>query len=697
MWSAEHIEQTLHGYFDGHRLLATSIELARDVKHVLFSLSDMSGRSMVKGFETYLTGYPLPDRTYYVFARTWYAPEMERPGCVWTHSLLIPPQTLEKCVNVNALLDLFQRPMEKDFSRYAERLSIPFAAISRPELEEPLDPLMMRALMNALYLQPSRPVLAPARTSADYERMVIAHWGQQYPKLQRHFCFCTGALSARLLQRTPFDLQVVPSSTIREVKRDLPNALIVDPLGADSPPPNDALVLEGFWSRLRWSRSTIDAIAPDTTGAREYVLPIAELSPLVEAEYDVLHSASRVVEAIAERYSVPESAERLKNIVCRNPNRRRSRLFPAIDDEEFLQALAVTPRISAFPQAHACIEQGSELLAREPEAAGRLLRFLVSHNHNEFGECLLIGLTSASWLDIPGLLQTIARRQPSILLSQEVWKLPAFDQHEVFDAATSGTDLPTPLRAGIVRAMLEAGSDCVARKVWARFGGDTADWFLDWLETGSTVQTLTAIPSGWFSGLGGFSERVVAWVAKARPIRGICYVVAAKVVDPHSPQARSGGCEIWEAIPELLSIADADRLRLQAFLLALGLDSSSSSAANLVVANFSAVHRAVGNRDLGQDEWDRLFENWLPRLSWGRNWDRCERLRRSLVEKFSRHRWPGSLLLSCATDEAELQMIVESCDADYDGRQLLRQMQRDRSAGLLQLTESQSVLLSKYW
>ena len=42
------IEQVLHGYSDGHRLLASSTELSRVSRHAMLALSDMSGRSIVR-------------------------------------------------------------------------------------------------------------------------------------------------------------------------------------------------------------------------------------------------------------------------------------------------------------------------------------------------------------------------------------------------------------------------------------------------------------------------------------------------------------------------------------------------------------------------------------------------------------------------------------------------------------------------
>ena len=55
------LQQTLHGYSDGHRLLGSSISLVgRDAKTMLM-MSDASGPAAVIGDDGYLTGYPLPE------------------------------------------------------------------------------------------------------------------------------------------------------------------------------------------------------------------------------------------------------------------------------------------------------------------------------------------------------------------------------------------------------------------------------------------------------------------------------------------------------------------------------------------------------------------------------------------------------------------------------------------------------------
>jgi hypothetical protein len=95
-------------------LLASSIELVgRDSKTMLM-MSDASGPAAVIGDDGYLTGYPLSESGYYAFARTWPAPEMPRPGCVWTHTILLEFSDIPALQSASGLLGLFRRPSGKN-------------------------------------------------------------------------------------------------------------------------------------------------------------------------------------------------------------------------------------------------------------------------------------------------------------------------------------------------------------------------------------------------------------------------------------------------------------------------------------------------------------------------------------------------------------------------------------------------------
>src|SRR4051812_48033964 len=104
------IHQTLHGYRDGHELLAASLPLTGPSRRTMLALSDLSGDGSPRGFGEYLTGYPLEDAGLYALARTWYAPEMSRPGCVWTHTVLVGLRDLGTLTELGALRAHFRRP-----------------------------------------------------------------------------------------------------------------------------------------------------------------------------------------------------------------------------------------------------------------------------------------------------------------------------------------------------------------------------------------------------------------------------------------------------------------------------------------------------------------------------------------------------------------------------------------------------------
>ena len=85
----------LHGYNQGHNLIQGSIVLpSSEDMDCMATLSDWSEYINPQDEADYITIYPLKNSEYYVISKTWYANEMKRPGCVWTHSLLISFQNM---------------------------------------------------------------------------------------------------------------------------------------------------------------------------------------------------------------------------------------------------------------------------------------------------------------------------------------------------------------------------------------------------------------------------------------------------------------------------------------------------------------------------------------------------------------------------------------------------------------------------
>lgn len=202
------IHQALHGYKEGHQLLATSADLSIEARKTLLFQSDLSGPIIYKGFETYLTGYQLPDSKYYAFAKTWYANEMPRPGCVWTHTLLIEFVDVGKIVDFESLVRFFRRPEQNYYQEYDKPVEAPFNSLN---VSLPYNRDFYDEIANAIYAPPYKTVVIPADTSEKFQTEILRIWSDQWPRLRRSFAFCTGTMSAKSIRGKSFDLQIVPS------------------------------------------------------------------------------------------------------------------------------------------------------------------------------------------------------------------------------------------------------------------------------------------------------------------------------------------------------------------------------------------------------------------------------------------------------------------------------------------------------
>ncbi|MBX9646723.1 MAG: hypothetical protein K2X57_06685 [Xanthobacteraceae bacterium] len=200
------IDQALFGYADGHRQIAASVRLpSRDMYH-LAAASDLAGSVSLAPGESYLTGLPLEETDRYALIRTWPAPEMPRPGCVWSHVLLLDQKVLTTFGNFSDLLIEFRPPSEVDRSFYSTAL-LPTA--NNPALSSP-DRRVIAAVI-AGYYSGSPTVVPPASDTASLEAAILSVWTQQWPKLRSQFSFRTAVASARR-SKSNFDVQVSVSS-----------------------------------------------------------------------------------------------------------------------------------------------------------------------------------------------------------------------------------------------------------------------------------------------------------------------------------------------------------------------------------------------------------------------------------------------------------------------------------------------------
>lgn len=204
-----YIEQALHGYSNGHRLLRSSIEFSENDFRKMMTLSDLSGNEVVAGFEKYYTGYKISNGKI-VLACTWYANEMKRPGCVWTHSLIIDNKIEYSCIDkLKEILSLFRKPeLNQDWSYYTETLKI-----SKKE-ELYLDQEKSKYLIWCIWGN-KNPLIIFDDNSETYENELIHIFLTQNDLLGEKFSFCTGSFSLREYDGEIIQLQITPDKISR--------------------------------------------------------------------------------------------------------------------------------------------------------------------------------------------------------------------------------------------------------------------------------------------------------------------------------------------------------------------------------------------------------------------------------------------------------------------------------------------------
>lgn len=202
------IHQSLHGYLQGHNLLTSSKKLDNEDLDLMKRLSDWTG-FLPHDDEGYLTMYPLPsNNNLYVIAKTWYASEMKRPGCVWTHSIVIDLADIVDGFNFIDLLNLFVRPRNNNYENYSKVIDY------RPSKVEDKNVNRILKYKDIIFFygilcQLNTPSVARIEHKSDYYELLCMTILQFLPIgfIQRA-TVCTGIRNNRMYTNEPFMLQL---------------------------------------------------------------------------------------------------------------------------------------------------------------------------------------------------------------------------------------------------------------------------------------------------------------------------------------------------------------------------------------------------------------------------------------------------------------------------------------------------------
>ncbi|SRR5229473_2624071 len=693
------VHQFLHGYSDGHRLVEGSVKLPSDLARLMLKMSDLSGSSIVSGFERYITGYPLESINAYALAMTWYASEMPRPGCVWTHTITLPVQTLATISSLVSLTRLFRRP-KRGFlkSDYAETISFERSPVQVNAFDDDMrfphpDSLdveglkgQLGSIFSAYYGSPKfSPVVLVARDSDEFSGAIFALWSQQWPRLRQKFLFCTGSLSGRSLDGRTFDIQCSPPTAAKDVAREAAaeplrvEPILIPPDGNTCPPDLESAVDDAVFPNGGAFRTFLWASVDDSADRKD-------VSYFVRI-YDAVNtsqSVNAVIHLVAESFPEPNGGARLKQVLFGSDS--SDFVVTNYKERDILLSLARTPDFRIFDFEALSIENRvTRLCASEPNDARWLLRQLFEVTVNDLGEKILSALIAHMNADTameitqggPKFLPGLFRARPDLARFSELWKLGGDRKRELFEAVVGQKGLDPTAIHGIIAALLESNSEGFLRRSIDHWGKDAVFSILDWV--GSHDGRISRASC---DALSTQPELVMDWVQQNSDSSPISLVTVAHVVAPYASRISKRDSEVWlRTFRDVQATAtDAEKDYLASFLLTLAFCNAPPAPLDLVAESYQRVHQVAWEERLSDEAWS-IVESFVPELSWWKNWDKCERLNRGLIAAFIRHNWPPSGLRRVKNyyprnSSADLmQQILESARDVKGGKDFVRSVE----------------------
>jgi hypothetical protein len=695
------VDQCLHGYADGHRLLQSSRKFPSEVNKTMLLMTDLSGPRMISGFDSYLTGYFLNEIKCYALGRTWYASEMDRPGCVWTHTLLVENSDISSIADLRMLIRLFKRPEKESFTwtaynsplyvnvsdqnyaQYASRLTTNGSRRTIPKL------------LHALYgPSSSQPVYLPTDDASKFEDLVISVWNQEWSTLRKAFFFSTGSIANRKISGRQFDLQVISWRSLNQLGREVPSSIVVSeddnsPMTEDSTWVQIAAIdLESGSSESSFRRFLQD-YGVDTAKPRAAFAPLAQVFVSIQrSNSDSI--LNELVNLVAGSFPKPDDASRLKESLLGPSRNGLTRISMNTSESDLLWALVTTPFENAFDHDQMNVRhRARELVTSSRLEARRITIELVEREITSFGEEFLTGISEAININDayefakskPELLNAFTKYNPQLAAMPGLWRLSADEQREFFDIVLANSNESADIISNMIGAMLEAQSDVMAHEVVTRYKQLAVDTVLNWLDINPTC--LNELGREWVWALKTAPTLLLQWLRQRVEPNEHLVAFISELLDPHSEEVIAAGAEIWSSVKKqpYSSLSYDSYIRVTAFLLALGFNNPPFGGFQLVSRCFESVHAAAAEQSLPKSSW-RLLKHQAPDYSSWWSWDKCKRLRCALVERFIRFQWPRQSFLEAAKGKTFEEVLYNSYDV-RGGRDFIRRIAHESNTGVI--------------
>jgi len=631
------LTQILHGYNDGHTLLASSVDLPAETRRIMLNLSDMSGGSMERGFEEYLTGYPLKDAHLYAIAKTWYAPEMPRPGCVWTHTILVNFSDLPRLTNIEFLLALFERPIDGNLEPYQRNIVIEEETIDTDGYRSPLGIInddLIKNIVSNLYSSPTSPIFVTAPNSTHWDRLFLMIWRQQWPRLRRNFSFCTGSVAPRNINGSPLDLQILPY--------DLEFVKGPSYKGINIQSNQTFNSIEDKWVELAFN----DLLSPS--------VPLKRFLNYFGSDLDIKRTSFQIllqsftffkdgeprltncIGFLSEKFPSANDGLNLKNAILSNESKSFS-FLPKYDESSVIFHLATTDHFRSFNYLKLNFnERFFNYFRGFSDSSIEVLKEMIIKSPNPFGEEAITNLAESAqgsemhaiWKDRQ-LSTVFVGLNPRLTFNSDFWLANLHNQQEII-YQLQRTEIGEEGWGKIASILIDTSSK-IEPKLISEHISNLETIILDKINDGIEHE----IGNNWLKFIRTNPIAVLQWMNDIETIRPKTINILVQILDPNSSEVVRNGILPWMNFLTNLTSAQLTKLDIEIhiFCLSLALNLKSPETQDVFVLTFEKVYFALASDSVSYSLWRNVEIHTKP-LSWLKDWDKCKKLINALVDHF---------------------------------------------------------------
>ena len=618
-----YVEQTLHGYSNGHKLLQASSKLSEQDSKKMMTLSDLSGNEFINGFERYFTGYSLNDERI-VLACTWYAEEMKRPGCVWTHSLIFNVHDfLLMGEDAASIIKIFKRPnIDSDFASYSN--SLKFVR----ESHEQLDDSNLKYLLWCIWGNRT-PLIIFDDKSTGLEKEIIFLFLTQHDLLEEDYSFCTGSVALRGYSGKTLQLQIVP----RKISR---SKLYI---GDKTYEAKDKNIIKNY---PLWVNKMFDNLKKDNLKqyrkfvagfSKDYQQPIyvpafmklyvgscaekkrATLVTLLQMASAIFKDKKKICNEILTLYS--------KNYFlgwCEKEN--YNEVLEYFIDNSWLDISSIDIR-KLVKEGYIADYVGSQ----------RLVKNIIKREESSLNEVLLKEyadlIPKNKFADFTGLdyycCSTLISIKNEFAMCQEIWKGSKGYQQGIIRCLNRKEET---IHKKIIQTVLQTSVYDFSYDLYRVYGKECMQVYWDYL-----LDNLGNLESEKVKGIINIVKDDIESEVKlilSHTTKRDTLLFLVSMVDSYNREIqRLSKEDIYRIYNTIMgeNCVQNEKEILAKFLLPICILANYMLDAEIAKFSFEIVNRMLANQTFSEIEWDKL-DKILPEVAFYNNWDRCKRLRK---------------------------------------------------------------------